>query len=254
MAWFRIIAFASRHVEMRLPLRVEQHIRVPIRQRWENILFHGFALAAQSRPMIRTLLVDDHAIVRTGFRALIEREVDMAIAGECASLAEADVVLDGGAVDVLVLDISLRGGSGLAAVPDLRARHPALRIVMLSMHEAPVYVSESLAKGADGYITKTAAPEELIAGIRAVHAGERYVSADVANVRLRPAKVDLLSARERDVFVAIARGRVPKQIAVELGVAIKTVYVHRASVLAKLGARTDHDIYRIALENGLVEA
>ncbi|MGH8041396.1 MAG: response regulator, partial [Rudaea sp.] len=83
--------------------------------------------------MIRTLLVDDHAIVRTGFRALIEREMDMAIAGECASLAEADVVLDGGAVDVLVLDISLRGGSGLAAVPDLRARYPALRIVMLSM-------------------------------------------------------------------------------------------------------------------------
>jgi DNA-binding NarL/FixJ family response regulator len=145
--------------------------------------------------MIRTLLVDDHAIVRTGFRALIEREADMAIAGECASLAEADAVLEGGAVDVLVLDISLRGGSGLAAVPDLRARHPALKIVMLSMHEAPVYVSEALAKGADGYITKTAAPEELIAGIHAVHSGERYVSADVANVRLRPAKLDLLSAR-----------------------------------------------------------
>lgn len=204
--------------------------------------------------MIRTLLVDDHAIVRTGFRALIEREADIAIVAECADPDEARRVLERDAVDVLVLDISLRGDSGLAVLPDLRARYAALKILMLSMHEAPVYVGEALAKGADGYITKTAAPEELIAGIRAVHAGERYLSADVANVRLRPAQVDLLSARERDVFVAIARGRVPKQIAVELGLAIKTVYVHRANVLAKLGARNDRDLYRVALENGLVEA
>lgn len=204
--------------------------------------------------MIRTLLVDDHAIVRTGFRALIERAADIAIVAECAGPDEARQVLERDAVDVLVLDISLRGDSGLAVLPDLRARYAALKILMLSMHEAPVYVGEALAKGADGYITKTAAPEELIAGIRAVYAGERYLSTDVANVRLRPAQVDLLSARERDVFVAIARGRVPKQIAVELGLAIKTVYVHRANVLAKLGVRNDHDLYRVALENGLVEA
>ena len=204
--------------------------------------------------MIRTLLVDDHAIVRTGFRALLEREADIAIVAECADLGDARRMLERDAVDVLVLDISLRGDSGLAALPDLRARRPAMKILMLSMHEAPVYVGEAIAKGADGYITKTAAPEELIAGIRAVHAGRRYLSTDVANARVRSAPVDLLSARERDVFMALARGRVPKQIAVELGLAIKTVYVHRANTLAKLGARNDRDLYRIALENGLVEA
>lgn len=209
--------------------------------------------ARDNTVMIRTLLVDDHAIVRTGFRALIERELDIVIAAECASLAEAETALDGGAVDVLVLDITLRNDSGLAALPVLRGRFPGLRILMLSMHETPTYVADAIAKGADGYITKAVAPEELVAGIRAVFAGERYLSGDVAQIRSRPTQLDRLSARERDVFVAIARGRVPKQIAAELGLAIKTVYVHRSNALAKLGARNDRDLYRIARENGLVE-
>ena len=202
--------------------------------------------------MIRTLLADDHAIVRTGFRALIERELDMAIVAECASVAAAEQELARSPVDVLVLDISLRDGSGLAALPELRVRFPALRILMMSMHEAPVYVADAIAKGADGYITKAAAPEELIAGIRAVFAGARYLSTDLALPRSRSSALERLSVRERDVFLAIARGRAPKQIAGELGLAIKTVYVHRASVLTKLGARSDHDLYRIALENGLI--
>jgi two-component system uhpT operon response regulator UhpA len=206
--------------------------------------------------MICTLLVDDHAIVRAGFRALIERETDMAIVGECASVAEAERALSDVPVDVLVLDITMRGGSGLAALPKLRAGRAGLRLLVLSMHEGAAYVADALARGADGYVTKAAGPEELIAGIRAVAAGQRFLSSDIA---ARPradarASIGSLSSREREVLLALAGGATPKQAAAALGISVKTVYVQRANVLAKLGVRGDRDLYRIAREHGLVEA
>ena len=204
---------------------------------------------------IRIVLVDDHAIVREGFRTLIQREPDLTIAAECASLIEVDGVLAAAHADVLVLDITMRDGSGLAALPDLRARHPQARMLVLSMHEGEAYVGEALARGADGYVTKAAGPEELIAGIRAVVAGRRYVSSDVA-ARVREgahASLGSLSAREREVFLGLARGGTPKQVAAALGISVKTAYVHRANLLAKLGARSDRDLYRIALEAGLLD-
>lgn len=203
--------------------------------------------------VIHIILADDHAIVREGFRALIEREADMAIAAECASLAEVELALVTVAADVLVLDISMRDGSGLAALASLRSRFLRLRILMLSMHEGEAYVTEAFARGADGYITKAVAPEELIAGIRAVLSGQRnHRSTDIAGRSQTSMRdpAELLTVREREVFIALAQGRTPKQVAADLGISVKTTYVHRANVLAKLVARDDRELYRIALEGG----
>ena len=202
--------------------------------------------------MIRIALTDDHAIVRTGFRALIEREADMEIVGECGSIAECEQTLANAAVDVLVLDLTLRGESGIEALPRLRERFPALRILVMSMHEGETYVDEALARGADGYVTKAAAPDELVAGIREVFAGRRYLSSDLRGRKTLAVPIDKLSGRERDVFLLLAHGKTTKQVADELGISSKTAYVHRAHVLEKLGARNDRELYRIALASGLI--
>ncbi len=178
----------------------------------------------------------------------------MEIIGECGSIAECEHALANAAVDVLVLDLTLRDESGIEALPRLRARFPALRILVMSMHEGETYVDEALARGADGYVTKAVAPDELVAGIREVFAGRRYLSGDLRARKHCAAPIDKLSARERDVFLLLAHGKTTKQVADELGVAAKTVYVHRAHVLEKLGARNDRELYRIALSGGLIGA
>jgi DNA-binding NarL/FixJ family response regulator len=210
--------------------------------------------ARDNARMIRIALTDDHAIVRTGFRALIEREADMTIAAECGSLADAERALTDHTVDVLVLDLTLRGESGIEALPSLRARFPALRILVMSMHEGESYVDEALARGADGYVTKAVAPDELVTGIREVMAGRRHLSSDLCGRKSVAVPLDRLSARERDVFLLLAHGKTTKQVADALGVAAKTAYVHRAHVLEKLAARNDRELYRIALACGLIGA
>lgn len=204
--------------------------------------------------MIRIALTDDHAIVRTGFRALIEREGDMQIVGECGSITECEHVLVTSAVDVLVLDLTLRGESGIDALPSLCARFPSLRILVMSMHEGESYVDEALARGASGYVTKAVAPDELVTGIREVMAGRRYLSSDLCGRKSVAVPLDRLSARERDVFLLLAHGKTTKQVADELGISSKTAYVHRAHVLEKLAARNDRELYRIALACGLIGA
>ena len=205
--------------------------------------------------LIRIALADDHAVVREGFRALIDREQDMRVEAVCADAEETFGTLSGLPLDVLVLDLTMRDGSGLAALPELRARYPRLRVLVLSMHDGEAYVAEAFARGADGYVTKAAGPEELIAGIREVISGRRYVSSDIASRTHASAgtAIDSLSAREREVFLGLACGGSPKQVAAMLGISVKTAYVHRANVLAKLGVRNDRDLYRVALEAGLLE-
>ena len=206
--------------------------------------------------MIRIALADDHAIVRAGFRALIEHEADMAIVADCGSLAELASVLAHEVADVLVLDLTMRGESGLESLPRLHVQFPGMRILVMSMHESTTYVDEALAHGADGYVTKAVAPEELVSGIREVIAGRRFLSSDLASRSATngSATLDRLSSRERDVFLGLAHGKVTKQIADEFGISVKTAYVHRAHVFEKLGARNDRDLYRIALAAGLISS
>jgi two-component system uhpT operon response regulator UhpA len=131
------------------------------------------------------------------------------------------------------------------------------RIVVLSMHDGEPYVSEALRRGASGYVTKGVAPEELVAGLRAVMQGECFLSSDLRKRRAeRPSEsrdpIHRLTAREREVFLLLAAGRAPKQVAGELGIGQKTVYIHRASLMGKLGAGSELDLYRMAAERGLL--
>lgn len=202
--------------------------------------------------MIRIILADDHAIVRTGFRALIEEEPDLDIVAECANADEARAAVCKHVPDLLALDISMPGG-GLALVPELKAAMPELRLLVLSMHDREPYISEAMHRGADGYVTKTAATDELVTAIRSVCAGKPYVSTDIT--RRNPVVACTsrsLSEREREVFLLLARGSTPKEASYALGISIKTVYLHRTAIREKLGVRSDLEMHRMAILQGLL--
>jgi two-component system uhpT operon response regulator UhpA len=202
--------------------------------------------------MIRIVMADDHAIVRAGFRALIEDEPGYEIVAECSGTEDTRTVVLRLRPDVLVLDLSLPGG-GLSVVPELRAALPAMAILVLTMHEDESYVAEAFNRGVHGYVTKGAAPHELFDALRAVRAGERYLSRDLRSAAPSPG-LGVLTPREHDVFVGLARGLAPKQIAYDLGISRQTVYQHREAVRAKLGLRNDLEMHRIALVHGVLPA
>jgi len=203
--------------------------------------------------MHRIVLVDDHAIVREGFKRLVDREADLAIVGEAASRLDALPLLAAENPDLLITDLSLADGSGMALITDMTAHHSATRTIVLSMHDGAAFVAEALACGAHGYITKGAAADELVTGIRAVLRGERYLSRDVRGTqRHDPSPLETLTPRERQTLQLLVRGNVPKAAAAELGISEKTLYAHRSSLLEKLGARNERDLARIAVERGLL--
>lgn len=204
--------------------------------------------------MTKILLVDDHAIVREGFKRLIERDGTLSVAGEAASRLEALALLDSCVPDLLITDISLAEGSGMALLRDARERFPALRCIVLSMHDSPAFVAEALALGAQGYVTKGVGSDELLAAIGCVLEGGRYVSSDVRSSAPsgQPAQRLELSPRECEALTFLVRGLVPKAAAIEMGISDKTFYAHRARLLEKLGARNDRDLARLAVELGLV--
>ena len=203
------------------------------------------------------VLVDDHAIVREGFKRLIGLEPDLQVVAECRNADDAVEAVSRQRPDLVALDLSLPDGSGLPLIEHLRSVAPDTRIVVLSMHDGEPYVSEALRRGASGYVTKGVAPEELVAGLRAVMQGEQFLSSDLRQRRAGQTEAALdplyrLTAREHEVFLLLARGRTPKQAAAELGIGQKTVYIHRASVMGKLNAGSELDLYRMASERGLL--
>jgi len=202
--------------------------------------------------MIRIVLADDHAIVRTGFRALIEEEPDLAIVAECGNVDEARAAVRTHAPDVLALDISMPGG-GLTLVAELAASDPHPRLLVLSMHDREPYPTEALRRGAHGYVTKAAATDELAMALREICAGRLYLSRDIAQVKpATESTAGMLSEREHAVFLRLARGMTPKQIAFDLGISIKTVYLHRSMLRSKLGVRNDLELHRVAVAQGLL--
>ncbi|NII05820.1 response regulator transcription factor [Luteibacter anthropi] len=209
--------------------------------------------------MPRIVLVDDHAIVREGFKRLIELEPDLDVVAEARNADEAVDAVTQHRPDLVAVDLSLPDGSGLPLIEHLGSISPDMRIVVLSMHDGEPYVSEALRRGARGYVTKGVAPEELVAAVRAVLSGEQYLSSDLRERRLSRPSADLdpmskLTAREREVFLLLAAGRAPKQVAAELGIGQKTIYIHRAAVMNKLNAGSELDLYRMAQERGLIRS
>jgi DNA-binding NarL/FixJ family response regulator len=211
---------------------------------------------------IRVLVADDHMIVRTGIRHILESETGFEVVGEAANGAEALSLAAELHPDVVVLDISMPGESGLKVAARLRSSSPEPRVLILSMHDNAEYVLESVRAGAHGYLLKDTAATELRSAIRAVCRGESYFSPPVAG-RLRDAlrgghptpagTLELLTGREREVLLGVARGRTNKEIAAELGISHRTVETHRESLMRKLQIRTVAELTRFALGAGLVE-
>jgi DNA-binding NarL/FixJ family response regulator len=207
--------------------------------------------------MHKIVLVDDHAIVREGFKRLIELEPDLDVVAECRNGDDAVEAVSQWRPDLVALDLSLPDGSGLPLIEHLLSVCVETRIVVLSMHDGDPYVSEALRRGASGYVTKGVAPEELVAGLRAVMHGEVFLSSDLRERRAGRSSAGLdpisrLTAREHEVFLLLAGGLTPKQVAAELGIGQKTVYIHRASLMGKLGAGSELDLYRMATDRGLL--
>jgi DNA-binding NarL/FixJ family response regulator len=203
------------------------------------------------------VLVDDHAIVREGFKRLIELESDLEVVAECRSADDAVEAVAKWRPHLVALDLSLPDGSGLPLIEHLLSVSVETRIVVLSMHDGDPYVSEALRRGASGYVTKGVAPEELVAALRAVMDGEVFLSSDLRERRAGRSSavldpINRLTAREREVFLLLAGGLTPKQAAAELGIGQKTVYIHRASLMGKLGAGSELDLYRMASDRGLL--
>jgi DNA-binding NarL/FixJ family response regulator len=214
--------------------------------------------------VIRVVVADDHGVVREGIRHVLSGEAGFEIVGEAANSADAMVLVESLRPDVAVLDISMPGESGLKLAARIRERLPEIRVLMLSMHDHPEYVLESVRAGAHGYLLKDTAAVEHRQAIRAVEEGEAFYSPPVAR-RLsdavrgelarerRTSELGTLTQREREVLEGIARGRTNKEIATELGISHRTVETHRESLMRKLRIRTVAGLTRFALELGLID-
>ncbi len=206
--------------------------------------------------MKKLVLAEDHAIVREGFRALIEREADLRVAADVRTTSEAEAAIAQFAPDAVVMDLNLPEEGGLALLPRLRTRYPELALIVLSMHNREPYISEALSRGADAYVSKDAAADELITAIRVTLDGGTYLSSDLAAHR-RTAIASHhgagLSERELAVLVGLAKGQVPKRIAGDLGIGVKTVYVHRNNLFQKLGrTMTQTELRDFSVARGLM--
>ena len=215
---------------------------------------------------IRVLVVDDHAVVREGIRHVLSSVAGFSVVGEAKSGTEAVVSAAKLQPNVVVLDISMPGGSGLHAASEILERVTGVRILMLSVHEDVEYVLESVRAGAHGYLRKDSTPAELRAAVRAVHSGKTYFSPELAaqmaeavrkgneaKEKAPPLATDVLTAREREILVHIAQGKTNKEIGSELGISTRTVEAHRDSLMRKIGIRTVAGLTRLALEQGLLK-
>lgn len=203
-------------------------------------------------PAHRILLIDDHTIVREGFKRLFEESAGFVIVAEAGNAAEAVSAVRLQQPDIAVVDLSLGSGeSGLALLSRLRDVSPGVKCVVLSMHDDPGLVLRALESGARGYVTKAVAADELVALLRRVAQGEIVLSSDLAPSTASTPPIHL-TQRERETLIGLLSDRPPKAVAAELGISDKTLYRHRANLMEKLGARTLGDLGRIARERGLL--
>ena len=209
--------------------------------------------------MSNILIADDHAILRAGLKEILVRDLKNVICGEAESADQVLAQVRTQHWDLVVLDITMPGRSGLDILADLKSLRPELRVLILSMHPEDQYGKRALKAGAFGYLKKESAPEELIQAIRKILAGGRYVSAALADRLAADLSGDTqkqphetLSPREFEILCMIGAGKTVSRIAQELHLSITTVSTHRARILEKLKLTTTADLIRYALRNNLV--
>jgi len=209
---------------------------------------------AEEQAKISVLLVDDHAVVREGYRRLLERHGDIAVVGEAGNAAEAQLLFAKLSPQVVVMDIALPGASGIESMRRMLARRPQTRVLIFSMYEDLVYADRAMEAGACGYITKASAPGVLVEAVHAVARDKRYVSADIAQaIALRRYVGEMetannLSSREFEVLRLLVQGFSVREIAKALQLHPKTVANHQSAIKQKLGADTPVRLVRLGSE------
>ena len=210
--------------------------------------------------MIKILIVDDHAIVREGLNRIIQSEQDMHVAGMAKDGSEVIRLMLENDVDIVVLDISMPGKSGLDLIKDVKQVQPLVKILMLSMYPEERFAMRSIKAGASGYLTKEMAPEEIVNAIRTIHSGRKYITSALADMIAEELqnpseKVphELLSDREFEVLCMLAVGKPVVEIAAVLSLSESTVSTYRMRILQKMGLKTNSDIIHYGIEHGLVE-
>ena len=210
--------------------------------------------------MIRVLIVDDHAVVRTGLRRVLDAEPDLETVGEAADAERALFEAIENKPDVVLMDVVMPGKSGIEGLPALLQAVPEMKVLILSMQDDPRYVREAFAAGASGYVLKEAADTEVVGAIRAVAAGERYVHPSLGAKLVaaeaeerRRAEEDPLSDREREVLRLLALGHTNQEIAQMLFISVRTAETHRAHIMQKLKLASRAELVRYALAAGLLE-
>ena len=210
---------------------------------------------------IRVLVVDDHAVVRSGLRLLLESEKDIEVVGEAGDVREAVLEARSSHPDVVLMDVVMPDMSGIEGIPKVLAEAPETKVLFLSMQDDPRYVREAFEAGAAGYILKEAADTEVVAAVREVARGGRYVHPElgarlaVAQVEeLARAEADPLSDREREVLRLLALGHTNHEIAAMLFISVRTAETHRAHIMQKLRLSTRAELVRYALDRGLLES
>jgi DNA-binding NarL/FixJ family response regulator len=210
------------------------------------------------RVPIRVLLADDHAVVRAGYRFLMENAADIAVIGEATSGEEAIAAYAASRPDVLVLDISMPGIGGMETIRRLKSQFPGVRILMCSMHENPVMIERALQAGACGYISKNSSPEALITAVRRIAAGDVYIDAELAQAmvlqqtRDRVASLGGLSAKELEILRMFAEARSLEDIAEALSLSHKTIANYMTQIKDKLQVSSSAELVRLAIRQQLV--
>ena len=214
---------------------------------------------------IRLLLVDDHAVVRSGLRMLLSSENDVEIAGEAGTAAEAIQAAEQVKPDVILMDIGLPDLSGIDATREIKRKFPKVAIVALTIHEDQEYFFKMLEAGASGYVPKRAAPDELLTAIRAAASGQVYLYPSLAKLLVKDylnqdhaadvkSKLDGLTEREQEVLTYLAEGASNEHIASALVISPKTVERHRENIMHKLNLHSRSDLVRYAIRKGIIKA
>jgi two-component system invasion response regulator UvrY len=211
--------------------------------------------------MIRVLLVDDHAVVRTGFRLLLQSIGEVSVVAEADSGEAACQLYSELEPDVVVMDIAMPGMGGLEALRRMKARHPQVRVLTLSAHDDPMHARRCLQEGALGFLSKRSAPEALMQAVTVVASGRRYLDAALAQKLalaefdgVSKSPVERLSEREFEVFVRLAGGATVQRIAQDLNLSSSTVGTHYYNIKQKLGVENQSELTLIAIRHKLIEA
>lgn len=210
--------------------------------------------------MIRLFIADDHPVVRAGLRGIVDGEPDFEVVGEAYDGGDMLARIGRTPAEVLLLDVSMPGPGFLEVLRGLRQDHPRVAVLVLSVHPEDQYAVRALRAGAAGYLTKDHSPEELVAAIRKVHRGGKYVSPSLAErlavgleIGASDSPHEQLSNREYDVLCLLGSGRTVKEIASRLALSPKTVSTYRARVLEKMKLATNADLVRYAAQHGLIK-